>query len=219
MGQKNHFSQWGRRLLGRLRGDRGATLVEYGLVVAAIVAVSVPGIDYLTDQGDQELSNQANCVSERPPPPSCLVPAVTTTVSTVSTTTTTAGPTSSTTSSTSSTSTSTTAPPTPSDVEDWTASATWTGYSPTSGGQITLPVNITNEGNPVEGATVQVRIQITQPPTGQSFYAQCTTDASGTCTIAWDVPFIDATQVSVTPTDISADPPVGTPPPALTFTR
>jgi Flp pilus assembly pilin Flp len=60
------------------RSDGGATLVEYALIVALVVAASSGAIQFLTDQSEAEVATQADCVSTRPPPPSCQPRAVTT---------------------------------------------------------------------------------------------------------------------------------------------
>lgn len=190
----------------RSRRDRGATLVEYSLVVAAVVFVSIPAADYLTAESTETVRNDASCVSKRPPPPSCLIPAVTTSTSVTppSVTTTTAGiPT-------------TTAPPPPPSTAAWGSGAVATRSSSTAW-KVTAPITVTNSGAPLAGAIVQVRINIVTPA-GGTYYANCVTDASGTCTIVWDVPITNATQVRVTPTMITSDPPIGTLPSSLLFT-
>jgi hypothetical protein len=68
----------GRTRLRRL-GDRGATMVEYALVVALIVSVSATAIQGLTDASEDEVANEMDCVSTRPPPPSCQLRSVATT--------------------------------------------------------------------------------------------------------------------------------------------
>jgi hypothetical protein len=58
----------------RRTGDAGATLVEYAVIVALLVVVSIPAINFLTDRADDQVAVQADCVSMRPPPPSCQAP-------------------------------------------------------------------------------------------------------------------------------------------------
>lgn len=55
----------------RLRNDRGATLVEYALVLALIVVGSIGAINLLQSSAETEVNNQADCVSMRPPPAGC----------------------------------------------------------------------------------------------------------------------------------------------------
>lgn len=105
------------RSIGR-RAERGATLVEYSLILAVVVVVAVGAIQYMSDRGSDEVVSEADCVSTRPPPESCQRAAVTTvTTVTPSSTTSTVAPTStitttSTTSTTTTSTTTTTAPPT-----------------------------------------------------------------------------------------------------------
>jgi hypothetical protein len=56
----------------RLRGDAGAGLPEYALGLSLIVVVSVGGVQRLNESSKAEAGNQADCISERPPPPSCV---------------------------------------------------------------------------------------------------------------------------------------------------
>lgn len=73
--------------------ERGATIVEYSLLVAAVVVVSLGAIQNLQDNSEAEVANEFDCVSERPPPPTCQKRAVTTTTSTtISATTSTTAP-------------------------------------------------------------------------------------------------------------------------------
>ena len=68
-----------RKLLTpRTRREHGATLVEYALILAVVVVGGLGAIRYLTDQGSAEVADQADCVSTRPPPPSCIRASVTT---------------------------------------------------------------------------------------------------------------------------------------------
>lgn len=206
MGQSNQslVGRWSRSLRRRLN-SRGATLVEYSLVLSALVVVSIPAAQWITEEGSAEVANQASCVSQRPPPSSCLIPAITTSTATVppSITTTTAGiPT-------------TTAPPPPPSAAAW-GTATATRTSSTSW-YVNAPISVTNSGTPVAGAVVQVRIQIVTPAAG-TFYSTCVTDPAGACTINWVVPITNATQVRLTPTQITAYPPVTTLPSSLLFT-
>ena len=47
----------------RLWGARGATMVEYSLVVAFLVVGSILAIDYLNGEASDEVANQADCVA------------------------------------------------------------------------------------------------------------------------------------------------------------
>jgi len=70
-------------------GVRGAALIEYALALSLFVFVSIGALEMLEDSTREEVANEFDCVSERPPPPSCQLRAVTTTTSTTTTTTTT----------------------------------------------------------------------------------------------------------------------------------
>lgn len=119
---KGQSTNQATRRFGRLRGSVGATLVEYSLIIALVVVPSIGAMNYLTKQANKETNNQADCISTRPPPPSCQVRPVTTTTtagdpatSTTSTPSSTVPPSSTTSSTTSSTvspsSTTSTVPP------------------------------------------------------------------------------------------------------------
>lgn len=67
------------RILLPLRSDRqsrGATAVEYALVLALVVFAAAASIEFLGERGAAEVVNQADCVSMRPPPPECQVASV-----------------------------------------------------------------------------------------------------------------------------------------------
>jgi hypothetical protein len=55
----------------RCRGGRGAGLTEYALGLALVAVVALTGVQHLNDAARDEAANQADCMSERPPPPSC----------------------------------------------------------------------------------------------------------------------------------------------------
>jgi hypothetical protein len=60
----------------RRRGEHGTGLTEYALGFALIAAVALTGVQRLNDAARHEATNQAECMSERPPPPSCARRAV-----------------------------------------------------------------------------------------------------------------------------------------------
>lgn len=177
--------------------ERGATLVEYALVVALLVVGAIGAIQFLQREGSAEVAAQADCVSTRPPPPSCQIRAVTTSTTRdpSSPTTTTGGSggtgnpnpdeepdpgsTTSTTSATTttSTSTSTTAPvPRPAGVR---LAATGQNWWFTWG----LRARATVEdqfGDPYQGAVVLFRWSSAGGGTGTG---SCTTDGNGVCTV------------------------------------
>jgi hypothetical protein len=173
--------------------ERGATLVEYALGLAFLVLALAGGASMLEDAGRREVDNQANCVSERPPPDDCLVRTVTTT--------TTPAP--------GGGQPSPPAPP-PEPLEatvGWRGPATQGTVSP-PGWAITLTADLRalfpDPGDPakkvvepVEGAVIRVRIRITQPPSSTVFTAECVTGPGGSCRIDFDVPNVTTRQVRV----------------------
>jgi hypothetical protein len=56
----------------RLRGAGGAGLPEYALGLSLIVVISIAGVQRLNESSKAEAANQADCISERPPPASCV---------------------------------------------------------------------------------------------------------------------------------------------------
>jgi hypothetical protein len=102
-------------------------VVEYALIIAAVVVMSLGAIQSLQGESNDEVQNEFDCISERPPPPSCQKRAVTTTTSTTisaTTSTTQPAPTTSSTESTTTTSTTTTTTAAP-----FVTTANWSGGS------------------------------------------------------------------------------------------
>jgi Flp pilus assembly pilin Flp len=52
-----------RRLLSRRRGDRGAGLVEYGLIASILLVVVVGGMQYVQSSGEKVLDEQAGNIN------------------------------------------------------------------------------------------------------------------------------------------------------------
>jgi hypothetical protein len=61
--------------------ERGATLVEYSLVVAVLLVGSIAATQFLEDKGEEQTLNEVECISSRPAPVSCQIPAIVTTTS------------------------------------------------------------------------------------------------------------------------------------------
>lgn len=201
--------------------DAGAAAAEYALIFAVFVAGSVGAFEYLTRATTAEVNNQADCVSTRPPPPSCNYRESRPTTTTTAPPSTTVPPTVTVTSSTTSTTT-TTLPPT-----------TTTTIPPTNGAWVssgTVRVNaslwyaraeiqLTSGGNPVAGARVVGAVRILNPPTGQVFLVECTTAANGRCELRYDVPYTDVTRIELSVQSVESVPPAGTLPLPLEFPR
>ena len=181
------------------RRDRGATLVEYALILALVVVGAVASIQFLTNQSEAEVANQADCVSTRPPPPSCQARAVTTSTTAVPPeTTTTLAPETTTTTEATTTTTTTPSTTTPS------SSTTSTTLGPVEVGLSLRPeaegcwyfgcdtwtvdatVTATRSGAPVSGAAVVRYRTLNWAWTGSTWSdwssVSCTVGGSGTCT-------------------------------------
>jgi hypothetical protein len=176
--------------------------------VAVIVVVGITAGQALTDASEDEVANEMDCVSMRPPPPSCQLRAVSTTTTDPSATTSSTIPPPTTT---------TTTPPPPTDM-------TWTGVASTSGStwRADATITLSSGGSPVAGATVTIRVTITEPQIPVTYEISCTTDGSGTCVASFVVPdnlgvTIDEVQFEVI--DVDSPQPVVTPPGDLIFPR
>jgi Flp pilus assembly pilin Flp len=198
---------------GPCRGQHGATLVEYALGIALIVVIAIPAVSWLSNNADKETDNQAECISTRPPPASCQVRAAVPPAP--------GGgggeeggeggeaadpcedadggaipgcvpeeP-----------------PPPPLPI-----GASWAGSAGTTGSLRWVDVDISllrSDSTPVEGAQVVLRFEITEPSDLGSFFADCTTNASGECTVRFDSPYNDVQEVLVSrQAIINTDPPV-----------
>jgi hypothetical protein len=51
--------------------DRGASVVEYALVLSVLVAAALGVLPLLADAGAAAIDRQAACVATRPAPPEC----------------------------------------------------------------------------------------------------------------------------------------------------
>lgn len=190
----------------RLRADVGATFVEYALVFVVMVVGSLGIAQFLTNWGSSEVASQADCVSQRPPPPSCQVRVATPTTSTTSlgvTTTTAAPPTTTTTTTTPST----TAPRPPT-----LSTATSVGRPGTYNG-VTTTITLLSGPNPVSGATVIIRYEAVANGVSVTFEVSCITSATGTCEARFDSPYDDTTSIQVTVYEVRSNPPPGAYPP------
>lgn len=181
------FIRW---LHAKLHNDRAATGVEYALLIAVFASVGIGASKYLTDNANRQVSNQADCVSTRPPPPSCQVRALSGTTTTTNPATTT---------------TTTTTPPPP-------AAATWNVTKTAVGGYPTVNISVTLRSgtNPVPGATIQFNITYYAPGLSAPGYrtqpATCVTNASGVCTVSFQSPFNDTTKMVTTMVSVDSNP-------------
>jgi Flp pilus assembly pilin Flp len=149
------------------RREKGATLVEYALIVALVVGVSIAGLNVLTSSASNEVASTADCVSKRPQPASCTTSATdpTTTVASV--------PASSTT-----TTTTTAAPTWKGRVNSFSASV--------SSGVVSASVDLSA---PAGGSDKNLVVQFTfEFSDGSSGTATCKTNSSGQCTATYGTP-------------------------------
>ena len=205
-----------RRPRGRAAA-RGATLVEYSLIIAVLVFGSLSAISRLDSQSGDYYEGASDDIGDLPqsgiaPGPSTTSPSTTTT-----TTTTTTVPTSTTTSTTTTTvPTSTTTSTTTTTVPTTTtttvsARSTITELSDISNGggrddynaiaRVRIRHNVTN--NAVGGATVTIRMV---DDNGSVRTRTCTTDSAGRCSVSWNRPE-SRSPVTATVTDVDASPP------------
>ena len=192
-----------------MRRDQGATLVEYALILAFVVVGSIGAINYLTAEGDDQIENSADCVSERPPPPSCQIRAVTTTSATTSPLPSTTLPPTTTTVPPSSQATALIISPNPTPAQV-IASLTLTTTEPDGEGQ---PVVVG-----VAGAVVYFDIVTTAPGGNQVTTATCTSAADGSCSMTTALPYSDATSFEIRVVRIDSNPPVTTLPAGVVVT-
>jgi Flp pilus assembly pilin Flp len=177
-----------RRLRGKLGGrlrdwQRGATGVEYALLVSLVVVIAVSSLDYIENANSDQVREQADCVETRPPPVACQLSAVTTTSS--------SAPSSS--SSSSSTpptppvvpSEGTVTPPAPPTVTDtgssWEFRLDLEVTAPASGGGGTTTSSLGGPDPGVAGATIKIRFTVPGYP---QFNYECITDLAGQCSVS-----------------------------------
>jgi Flp pilus assembly pilin Flp len=194
----------------RRADDRGASFVEYSLVFALLVVVTLGAVQYLTTSATAETDNQATCISRRPPPPECqmqpaIVPTTTVPVSTSAPPTTAdPGPT------TTLAPTTTTLPPPPSLVSGFALAKV---SSPRPGVQVT--VSLTSGSDLVAGGRVQLRMTAIAPGGSFETTVSCTTDDTGSCPgVEFLAPYSDTTRIDVLVVSVQADPPAPGPFPA-----
>jgi len=198
-----------RAMSGDQHRDAGATLVEYVLGASLIIVFALGGIGFLSSRATAQASSQANCISTRPPPPSCVrtpVPA------TVAPTTTGVGPTTTLTPPSTDPSTTTTAPP-QSTVAAGSVTIIGAANAPWS---ISLPMTVLDAGGqPLAGAVITGRVLLGRQP----FNVGCTTDVTGTCNVTFGPIPAAQTTLNLAILTVDSTPPAALPLPAFTITR
>lgn len=198
----------------RRAGARGATLVEYALVFSLLVVAALGAIEFLETQSSREINNQADCVSNRPPPSGCNfadVPADVTFPDPGF-------------------SPPTSAPPNPADVPTLTLE---TGsHDTTTGWAVLLPVVLDRPTNtdpplppePVAGVRVRAEIRLRDPADAtrdldERGYTDCVTGPDGRCTLRYDVPYEDVNNVKMRVIGVDSNPPPSIPPAVAEYNR
>ncbi len=177
------------RRVRRFRGSRGATLVEYALIVALIVVPSIGALTRIEDASGDYYTDASDDIGDLPQlgidtSSNSSVPSggsTTTTVAPTTTTTTTAPPTTTTTAPT----TTTTAPTTTttllrSRVSELTNVSSNNGSSYNAAARVKIVRN--SNGTAVSNASVTIRMV---DRFNNSSNRTCTTDSTGRCTGTW----------------------------------
>lgn len=201
----------------RRRSSSGATLVEYAFVLSLLAIAIIPVLGMMEDTSRDEVANEFDCVSERPPPTTCQQRALAVTTTSASPTSTTSTPATTSSTSTSTTTvatTSTTATTAPSG----STSATWTftyrgNYD---GYEYVYAIFYVRDssGNPVPGRSVDVSARVTSGDQVSS--GRCTTgsgDQAGRCAGIYGIPS-SAGDVYLVATAIGGSPALDAPPEA-----
>lgn len=197
----------------RFRHSRGATLVEYALILALVVVPSVGAIRKLNSNSRDYYSNASDDIGDLPQtgidtsPDSSAPPASTTTTAPVSTTTT-AAPTTTTTAPTTTTTipTTTTTAPTTTTTLLRSKILTLEDISSNSGTSYNAIARVkivrTDTGLAVNGASVSFSMRDSQNSTTTK---SCTTDSTGRCSVTWSRSDSRA-PVTATVTSVSSSP-------------
>lgn len=187
---------WNGRARHGFRGARAVALVEYAIVLGVLVIGMLGVIETLEDETADEVDNQANCISQRPPPPSCqatpLAPTTTTGGS--------GGPTTTSAGGSGTTETAT--------IEQSTPPFIATSDLPLY--DVEAAVRIRDDmANLIPGEIVSIQVTITQSigglRNGQFFFIECVTDDNGICTIEFDSRWPEVTELTYDVISIGID--------------
>lgn len=183
----------GKRVGAARRGSRAATLVEYALAVSLVAIGANAGLAVVENEAEEDLDNQAVCLSTRPPPPSCqqapLQPATgggsggsgddggggegAQPIATVQ-----------------------------------TESPTTTSSPPLF--DVAVATTILDEfGVAIEGEVVSAQITVTASTfpgrVGSFFFVDCTTDEAGACSLSFDSRWADVTELRFEIVNVGVD--------------
>jgi Flp pilus assembly pilin Flp len=209
--QPSVFERLFERLLTRGHLERGATFVEYALVFSLVAVVSIGAVQFLTDRSEDEIANQADCVSSRPPPSSCAYAPIPSDVSVPD-----PGfnpPTS--------------APPNAAEIPTFTIGVSSDTPAPALTWALDMPVSLVRQvsadppvpDEPIQGVRIRAEIRMEDPlnPSNDIAFVgntDCVTDAAGECTLHFDVPFddVDVARMRIIGIDTTPAPPFSTVP-------
>lgn len=170
------------------RGDRGATVVEYALVLALFVVASIAAAQFVEDETGKEVDNQANCLSTRPPPTSCQLAAIDPVGGGAAGN---GGPNGG-----------GGVPTTETAVVLPAGAPQTTSNGPLFDAEVGFTLTDTS-GQPIPDEVMTARVTVTPPPinpasrAGEFFYVDCVTDNDGSCTFEFNSRFSDVQEVSV----------------------
>ncbi|QGG95699.1 TadE family protein [Actinomarinicola tropica] len=186
--------------------SRGATLVEYALVFSLLVVLAIGAVEFLNAQSDAEINNQADCVSDRPPPGDCGFAPVPSDVTFPDP----------------GYSPPTSAPPNAADVPTLTLGIG--DHDTSTGWAVLLPVTLERPSNtdpptppePVAGVRIRAEIRLRDPADAtrdldERGYTDCVTGADGSCTLRYDVPYTDVDNVKLRIIGVDSTPPAPVP--------
>ncbi len=183
----------------RWASSRGATLVEFALVLSLVAVASLGAFQALGDATENEVDNEADCISTRPPPSSCLRSAI------PPTTTTTIGP---------GPTTPPTSPPGPPETVTIDPNPTITTTPAGSRWDVEAVLQLTDDSTPPDSledevVTVQVTFTGSTVPArvGQFIFVECVINGAGQCTLRFDSQYADVTQLSIDVVAVGIDTP------------
>ncbi len=175
------------RVPTRARRQRGAAVVEYALALSLLVVAGIGAAQFLEDETADEVDNQADCLSTRPPPTSCQSePLVAAGGGNQSS----SGPGG--------------GGGTPASSPATIGPAVTVATAP-AGARYDVLIGVDlfedpAQTMPLEGVVMTAQVTITQSSVqsriGQFFYVDCVTDAAGHCDFDFDSKFDDVDQVS-----------------------
>ena len=202
-----------RQRSGKL-AERGATMVEYALVFALVAVVALGAMEFLVDRSEVEINNQADCVSERPPPSACGFAPVPSDVTYPDP----------------GFSPPTSAPPNAEEIPTFEFGSGSEDFA--TGWAVLVPVRLTRAVSgdpplppePLSGVRVRAAIRMEDPTNAPNElaeigYTDCVTASDGWCTLRYDIPYDDVDIVRLRIIGIDTTPAPDIPTDVATFDR